>query len=140
MVKSERDPRRPGGRPGLAAIVADQFEVSADPVINRAEAARRIRAKIAADGVPCERLDISDVPVRRGALFDMEGARVPFPDGDIYESCYVGLIDPTVDAQWAHPAHWAFVPAEPRGEVVLRSTNFPPHALGAVRLRPEPHS
>lgn len=129
---------RPGTASGLVKIVKERFKVPADPAIDRAEAARRVRTEIEAKGVRCERLELSDIPVRRGALFDMAGTRVPFPAGELYESCYVALVDPRADAQWAHPAFWAFIPAEGEGEVVLQATEFPEHALGAVRLRPEP--
>ena len=129
---------RPGTEPGLVRIVKERFNVPSEPTIGRAEAARRVRLKIEADRVPCERLDLSDIPVRRGSLFDMGGTRVAFPVGAPYESCYVALIDPRADAQWAHPAFWAFIPVAGDGEVVLQATQFPAHALGAVRLRPEP--
>jgi hypothetical protein len=132
--------RSPGIAPGLDSIVREQFKLPTDPAIGRAEASSRVRVKIEAEKVACERLDLSDMPVRRGSLFDMAGTRVPFPDGDAYESCYVALVDPQVDAQWAHPAKWAFVPAAGDGEVVLAFTEYPEHALGAVRLRPEPRS
>jgi hypothetical protein len=132
------EPLRPGTAPGLVHIVEERFKVPANPAIGRVEAARLVRAKIEAKGTPCERLDLSDIPVRRGALFDMAGTRVPFPAGEPYERCYVALVDPRADAQWAHPALWAFVPAAGDGEVVLQSTELPEHALGAVRLRPEP--
>jgi hypothetical protein len=134
------EPRSPGTAPGLVEIVEKRFKLPANPVIGRAEAAGRVRAKIETEGVRCERLDLSDIPVRRGALFDMAGTRVPFPAGEPYESCYVALVDPRADAQWAHPAFWAFVPAAGDGEVVLQATEFPEHALGAVRLRPEPQA
>jgi hypothetical protein len=129
---------RPGTKPGLVDIVEERFNLPAEPAIGRAEAARRVRAKIDAEGVRCERLDISDGTVHRGQLFDMKGALVPFPEGEPYERCYVGLVDSFADAQWGHPAFWAFVPAAGDGEVVLRPTTLPEHALGAVRLRPEP--
>ena len=132
------EPLRPGTEPGLLKIVEERFNVPAKPAIGRAEAAQRVRAKVEAEKVACERLDLSDIPVRRGSLFDMSGKCVLFPDGDPYERCYIALVDPQVDAQWAHPAYWAFVPAAGDGDVILRSTEFPEHALGAVRLRPEP--
>ena len=134
------EPRTPGIAPGLESIIKTQFKVPTDPAIGRTEAASRVRAKIEADEIACERLDVSDIPVHRGSLFDMAGTRVPFPEGEPYESCYVALVDPHADAQWAHPAFWAFVPAAGDGEVVVTSTDFPEHALGAVRLRPEPRS
>ncbi len=134
------EPRRPGIAPGLDNIIKAQFKLPTDPAIGRAAAAARVRAKIEADKIACERLDVSDIPVRRGSLFDMAGTRVPFPYGEAYESCYVALVDPHADAQWAHDAYWAFIPAAGDGEVVLTFTEFPEHALGAVRLRPEPRS
>jgi len=132
--------RSPGTAPDIIDILETRFKVSAKPAIGRAEAARRVRSTIEAEGILCQRLDLSDIPVRRGALFDMAGTRVLFPAGESYESCYVALVDPHADAQWAHPAFWAFVPAAGDAEVVLQPTEFPEHALGAVRLRPEPRS
>ncbi len=131
-------PLRPGTAPGFEAILADLFRVR--PSIGRVEAARLIRAKIDLDGLRCERLDVSDVPVQRGLLIDMAGTRVPFPEGEPYRSCYVALVDPSVDALWGHPALWAFIPESGDGDVVFQPTQFPEHALGAVRLRPEPRS
>jgi hypothetical protein len=109
----------------------------------RGEAAALVRAKLVADAVACERLEVSEIPVRRGHLWDMGRNRVQFPDGEAYEVCYVALVDPCVDAQWAHPAHWAFVPAAGRGEVVLQPTEFrstPPARCGwsSCRCRATP--
>lgn len=132
--------RTPGIAPGLDSIIKTHFNVPTEPTIGRTKAAACVRAKIDEDEIVCERLDVSDIPVHRGSLFDMTGTRVAFPEGEPYESCYIALIDPDVDAQWAHPAFWAFVPAAGDGPVVVTSTDFPEHALGAVRLRPEPQS
>ena len=76
--------RSPGIAPGLANSIK-AFKAP-DLPINRAAAALLVRAKIEADEVACERLDVSDIPVHRGALFDMAGTRVPFPDGEAYEN------------------------------------------------------
>jgi hypothetical protein len=113
------------------------FEVRPPP-IGREQAAERVRQKIAAEGLRCERLDLSDEPVDRRALFDMSGARVPFPfpEDPAYDRCYVALVDPDVGLGWAHEAHWAFVPADGEGEVVLQDTKLPEHMLGPVRLFP----
>ncbi len=132
------EPRTPGIAPGIENSIK-AFKAP-DLPINRVAAALLVRAKIEADEVACERLDVSDIPVHRGALFDMAGTRVPFPDGEAYESCYIALVDPHADAQWAHDAYWAFIPAAGDAEVILTPTELPEHALGAVRLRPEPRS
>jgi hypothetical protein len=124
----------------MEAVLREQFEVPATPTMNRAAAAKRVRDKIAAEGLRCERLDLSDDAVPRGALFDMSGAPVPFPEGDEYGRCYVALIDPDTRLQWAHRAHWAFVPASGEGDIVVRETDFPEHAKGRVRLFPVPLS
>jgi hypothetical protein len=126
--------RRPGMPSGLDAVVEEGFHVPVKPNIGRAEAEARVRSKIEADGMPCERLDLSELPVQRDSLFDMTGARVTFPKGAAYDTCYVALIDPSVEAQWGHPAHWAFVPVDGSGEVAIQPTNFPENAMGAVRL------
>jgi len=123
---------RPGGPIGIEAVLREQFHMPAKLDIGIEAAARTVRQKIEQTQLRCERLDVSDRPVRRGALFDLSGARVPFPAGKGYERCYVALIDPDVDAEWGHPAHFAFVPAE--GDVVIQDTQFPEHAKGVVRL------
>lgn len=132
------EPRSPGIEAGLDNS-AKAFRAPGLP-IGRAEAARRVREKIKADAIRCERLAISDEAVHRGLLINMARTRVPFPEGEPYESCYVALVDPCADAQWAHPAFWAFVPAAGDGSVVLMPTLLPEHALGAVRLRRVPLS
>jgi len=93
---------------------------------------------MATQAVPCQGLALSDQPVARGALFDASGARVLFPEGPAYDRCYVALIDPEpATVRWAHPAHWAFVPADGDGDVILRPTELPEHNTGPVRLLPE---
>jgi hypothetical protein len=135
-----RELRRPGSAPGIEAVLRDQFEVRTKATLGVAAAAERVRAKIAAERLTCERLDLSDDPVRRGALFDMSGARVPFPPGRAYDRCYVALIDPDTRLGWGHDAHWAFVPADGEGDVVVQDTDLPEHALGPVRFHPVPRS
>ncbi len=134
----ESEARRPGIAPGLDNSIK-AFKAP-DLPIGRDAATSRVWEKITSDKLACERLYLSDITVHRGSLFDMEGTRVLFPEGAPYDSCYVALVDPRADAQWAHPAWWAFVPAAGDGEIILMSTEFPEHALGAVRLRPEPRS
>ncbi|HSN99280.1 MAG TPA: hypothetical protein VLS89_13385 [Candidatus Nanopelagicales bacterium] len=134
------DVRRPGLPPGLPGVIEQGFDVPVTPTIGIEQAARLVREKIAAERLRCERLDVSELPVQRGALFDMSGARVPFPEGAAYDTCYVALIDPQVDAQWGHPAYWAFVPVDGGAAVVIQSTEFPENAVGAVRLYPVPLS
>ena len=130
--------RRPGGPAGLAAVELD-FGVTTAP-IGREQAAERVRREIAARALRCERLDLSDEPVNRRALFDMSCARVPFPPGRAYDRCYVALIDPDTHLGWGHSAHWAFVPADGEGPVMIQDTELPEHALGPVRLYPVPRS
>lgn len=130
------EPRRPGGPPGIEAMLRAGFHVPVTPSIGRAEAARRVLAEVTAQGKRCERLDVSDQPVRRGALFNAAGARVSFPEGKAFDRCYVALIDPDPRARWAHAAHWAFVPADGEGDVVLQKTELPESASGPVRLLP----
>ena len=128
--------RKPGGPAGLEAVTERQFGVPVRPAIGRDEAARRVRERIAEGGLRCERLDVSDKPVPRGTFFDMSGARVPFPEGEAYDHCYVALIDPDVAARWTHPAHFAFVPAGGNDAVVIQATDRPEHPSGQVRLFP----
>jgi hypothetical protein len=125
---------RPGGPIGVEAVLREQFGVPPKPDIGFEAAAQAVRDAIARGAISCQRLEVSDRPVRRGALFDMSGARVPFPAGKEYERSYVALVDPDVEAQWAHSAHWAFVPAEGNGDVVLQDTRFAAHMKGAARF------
>ncbi|HZF49663.1 MAG TPA: hypothetical protein VE093_13485 [Polyangiaceae bacterium] len=126
-------PLRPGlGQSGFAAVLEVGFNVPTVPTILRAEAAERVRRKIEAERIPCQRLDLSNEPVSRGSLFDMTGVRVLFPEGDTFDVCYVALIDPNVASQWGHAAFWAFVPSNGQGDTALRSTNFPENAKGSV--------
>src|SRR5947209_5461886 len=100
----ESDLRKPGGPAGIDAVHLVEFKVPVKPSIKQEEAVQRVRDKIGASGVRCERLKISDQPVHRGALFDASGARVPFPQGEAFDRCYVALVDPEAETRWAHPA------------------------------------
>ena len=126
--------RRPGGPSEAEAVLVREFGVPRHPAIGRDAAVQRVRERIVADNLRCERLDISDEVVPRDALFDMSGKRVEWPDGPAYDRCYVALIDPDAQLLWGHRAYWAFVPAGPEGEVVVRETDFPERAEGRVRL------
>jgi hypothetical protein len=130
------EPRQPGGPAGIERVLRERFRVSPTPTIGRDEAARRILEKARQQNVRCERLDVSDQPVSRGSLFNAAGARVLFPEGDVFDRSYVALIDPEPTARWAHPAYWAFVPASGEGDVVLKDTDLPEHRTGPVRLLP----
>lgn len=128
------DLRRPGTSPGIEAVLRERFHVPPLPSIGREEAARRALAAVEAQGKRCERIEVSDQPVARGALFDMAGARVRFPEGRAFDRCYVALVDPEPATRWGHPAHWAFVPADGEGDVVLQETLLPESSAGPVRL------
>jgi hypothetical protein len=132
------DSQRPGGPPDLLTLLEDVFAVPRRPSVGRDEATRRVREAVKGKGLAGERVFLSDQLVRRGALFDASGARVPFPDGDAYEHCFVALVDPSPEARWGHPAFFAFVPAEGSAETVLRPTSLPEHAGSSVRLLPVP--
>ncbi len=126
---------RPGGSIGVEAVLREQFKVSPVPNIGWAAAVRRVHDRLApADAPRCKRLDVSDAPIPRGALFDMSGARVPFPQGERYDRSFVALVDPDPGLGWAHRAYWAFVPAGGEGDVVLQETDLPEHANGRVRM------
>ncbi len=131
------EPLRPGGRPGIVETLEHDFHVPAMPSIGRQEAIKRIREEAKARAFPEVLLALSDQPVARGALFDAAGVRVTFPEGDVYDRCYVALLDPSPAMRWAHPAWWAFVPVGGEGPVVLRDTELPENPSGPVRLLPE---
>lgn len=129
-------PLRPGGPAGVRAIHEQRFRVPLEPTRSPEDVLRRIREKLSAEQIQFERMDLSDMPVRRGSLFNAVGERVAFPDGEPYRRCFVALIDPAPLARWAHRAYWAFVPAEGPGEVILVPTDWPEHSRGPVRLDP----
>ena len=126
--------RRPGGPSGIVEMLKTEFHVPETPALGREEAARRIREFVSEGPAATALLTLSDQPVMRGALFDAAGVRVAFPEGRAYERCYVGLLDPSPSARWAHHAWWAFVPAGGEGPVSLRETELPENSSGAVRL------
>lgn len=134
----EREARKPGGPAGVSRLLRDVFGVSPTPSIGRRDAADRAIAAARAQGVPFVRVDVSDQPVMRGALFDAAGARVSFPEGAAFDRCYVVLLDPEPAARWAHEAHWAFVPADGEGDAALVPTSLPEATGGPVRLYPMP--
>ncbi|HEY0097294.1 MAG TPA: hypothetical protein VGB96_23410 [Archangium sp.] len=131
------EPLRPGGRPGIVATLEHDFHVPAVPSIGREEAIKRIREEAGTRALPEVVLALSDQPVARGALFDAAGVRVAFPEGGVYDRCYVALLDPSPMMRWAHPAWWAFVPVDGEGPVMLRDTKLPENPSGPVRLLPE---
>ena len=125
---------------GLVGVARVGFDLPASPTIARRAAADRIRRALRERQIPCERLLLSDGPVRRGALFDLAGQRVSFPreTDPRYDVCFIGLVDPSVGAMWGHPAHWAFVPArdgtDEDAAVEFLDTRLPEHPRGPVRL------
>ncbi len=116
---------RAGVPSGIESILEQTLGVPAKPTICREEAIELVRRKISANAIAFQRIEISTEIVRRNALFDMTGARVRFPESKAYDACYVALIDPDISALWGHPAIWAFVPVDGRGEVILQDTQFP---------------
>jgi hypothetical protein len=127
-----------GAPAGLAELTEQVFEMPARPTILRRDALDRVRRALAARKIEAGEIELSDEPVPRGRLFDAAGKRVAFPDGAAFERAYVALVDLDPAARWAHPALWAFVPAEGGDTPVeLRETNVPENQTGAVRLLPE---
>jgi hypothetical protein len=116
-------------------MISDVFDVPRTPTLTRAEVIERVEAAVRKAGIAFERIDVSDVPVRRNALSDAAGRRVQFPPEAIYDRCFVALVDLDTSARWAHRAFWAFVPADDdTGPVALRETSLPEHPRGSVRL------
>ncbi len=128
------DIRRPGMSSGFAAILESGFGVSPKPALRREEAVGLVRDSLSRNQIPCKRIRISELTVDRDSLFDMTGRRVKFPDGSAYERCYVALLDPEATSPWGHPAHWAFVPMDGVGDVIVSSTDFPENAKGSIRF------
>jgi hypothetical protein len=125
------DDQRAGRRSGIA-------EMPARPTILRGEALDRLRRLLADRKVEAGEISLSDEPVRRGRLFDAAGRRVAFPGGDAFERSYVALVDLDPTARWAHPALWAFIPAEGGdAPIELCETDVPENQSGSVRLLPE---
>lgn len=127
-------PRRPGASSGLSAIITNEFDVSDKPSLSREEVLERVERALAERGVKYDLIAVSDTPVRRNALIDAGNRRVSFPNGRAYERCFVALVDLHAGARWAHPAYWAFVPADGLESVVLHQTSLPEHPRGQVRL------
>jgi hypothetical protein len=121
-------------RSGINEILEDGFGVPSTPTLGQQEAARRVMEKVKSEKVEIQSLDISELPIQRGSLFDMASEKVQFPHGEAYETCYVALVDPSADLQWGHPAWWAFVPSDGAGEVVLQRTDLPENVNGAWRF------
>lgn len=126
--------RQVGIASGLEAILEVGFGVSARPTVRRDEALSILRHKIEQDGIAYQRLRMSELPVDRDALFDMTGKRVKFPESKQHDRCYVALLDSESAAPWGHPALWAFVPVDGKGDVVLAETEFPENAKGSIRF------
>lgn len=134
----EREARKPGAPAGVENLLREVFRVSPTPSIGRKQAADKAFEAARALGIPFVRADVSDQPVARGALFNAAGVRVAFPDGAVFDRCYVVLLDPEPAARWAHEAHWVFVPADGEGDAMIVPTNLPEAAHGPVRLYPVP--
>ncbi len=136
-MATSNDSRSPGARSGLDAMIVEAFGEQPKPTLTRAEVMARVEQALMERNVTYDRIDISDVPIRRNALSDAAGRRVRFPEGDAYDRCFVALVDLNSNALWAHPALWAFVPADDREPVELRETSLPEHPRGSVRLYAE---
>jgi len=126
--------RLPGLTSGVDRILEAGFGVSARPTVCRDEAFALVTQKIEREAIRCQRVCISELPVDRGTLFDMTGQRVSFPEGGGHDRCYVALLDSEPVAPWGHPAFWAFVPVDGRGDIVVSPTQFPANAKGSVRF------
>lgn len=136
MAHNEESGKAPEAPSGLSAIIRDAFGVPETPTLRRSDVLARIEGRLGEQGIQYDSIAISDGPVRRGAFFDAAGRRVPFPEGKPYDRCFVALIDLDASARWAHPAYWAFIPADDTGPVALRETRLPEHPQGPARLYP----
>jgi hypothetical protein len=130
-----RNKQKPGrARGGIEHILQDEFRVPMRPTLDRATLVERIQQALRERNISWDAIHLSDAPVHRDALFDARGKRVAFPEGSAYERCFVALVDPDERARWAHPAHWAFIPADGSEPVEIRDTSLPEHPRGPVRL------
>lgn len=126
--------RQVGIASGLDAILDAGFGVSAKPTVRRDEALTILKHKIKLEGIACQRLRISELPVDRDTLFDMTGKRVQFPESKQHDRCYVALLDSERVAPWGHPALWAFVPVDGKDDIRILPTEFPENAKGSIRF------
>lgn len=115
-------------------MISEAFGEPPKPTLTREEVRARVEDVLGERGIEHDRIDISDIPVRRNALSDAAGRRVRFPAGAPYDRCFVALVDLEASARWGHLAFWAFVPADGDGPVELRETSLPEHPRGSVRL------
>jgi|HubBroStandDraft_6_1064221.scaffolds.fasta_scaffold1127191_2 hypothetical protein len=124
-----------GGPAGLVKMTEELFAMPVQPTTLRSDALERLRRLLGERKVEAGAINFSDEPVRRGVLFDAAGKRVDFPIGPAFERAWVALVDLDPTARWAHPALWAFIPAEGGDtQIELRETNLPENQTGAVRL------
>jgi hypothetical protein len=124
----------PGAPSGLSRVIGEAFGEPEKPTLTRAEVLAKLEEALMARDIEHQRIEVSDVPVRRNALSDAAGRRVHFPPDRAYDRCFVALVDLDTNARWAHPAYWAFIPADGEGAVELQDTSLPEHPRGSVRL------
>ena len=119
---------------GIDRVMEDIFHEPSTPTMTRRAALALATAALERAGQTYVVRLVSDRPVRRGGLRDASGAVVLFPEGASYDRCFVALFDPTPTARWAHPAHFAFVPADGSAPSEVAATTLPQHPLGPVHM------
>lgn len=126
----------------LAHATEHFFDDPATATIPRAVAFTRARAECPdlPEGTPWYG---SDTPVQDGAVFTLDGARLPFPASRGDGRWWVFFADLDPGAKWEHPMWWVFVPAAEWADparnldrAVARAGTMPPHGDGPVRWVP----
>lgn len=120
----------------LAEATEHYFEDPATPTIPRALA--WARAKRAHSDLPAEvEWHGTEMPVREGLIFTLDGARLDFPVSLGDGRWWVFFVDLLPRAKWGHPLRWVFVPAaewldltKNRDTVQVRDGTMPPHGDG----------
>lgn len=123
----------------LSEAIEHFFRDPAAPTIPRTEA--WLKARRALPELPPEAAWYgTELPVRQGAVFTLDGAQLDFPEGYADRRWWVFYADPDPYAKWGHPMYWVFVPPEvwldPSRNlrwVEVRDSTMPPHGDGPAR-------
>jgi len=109
------------------SILARDFGVPSRPVAARSEVARRFREWMGSQPDSAGwRAAFSEEPVSRGALLDIVGVPVPFPEAMGEGRAFAAFIDRQPDAKWEHEATYVFVAQDGTGPIHELVHRMPP--------------